>query len=93
MEVQGVPPPSIQWYRGNNEISENDPKLLVSDMDEYGVATLILNDIRAEDGGEIKCVAANQVGITTTAALLTVEGSYSMCRHHFVDYKIVKLLT
>ena len=76
VEVQGVPPPSIQWYCGDNEISENDPKLLVSDMDEYGVATLILNDIRAEDGGEIKCVAANQVGITTTAALLTVEGSY-----------------
>lgn len=74
VQVSGVPPPVVQWFRRDEEIVDDEPKTLVSIVDEFGLATLILNDVQAEHGGDISCVATNDVGRTTTAAFLSVEG-------------------
>lgn len=71
VEVHGIPPPTVQWVV--NESS--DCKVVVTDIDpDTGVSSLVVNDVLAGDGGEVKCVAVNDVGQATSSAILTVEG-------------------
>lgn len=72
VEVHGVPPPVVQWMV--NELT-TDVKIIVTERDpDSGISTLIVNDVLATDEGEVKCVAVNDAGQSTSSALLTVEG-------------------
>ena len=75
VEVQGIPPPTIQWFKDSGEIGQNDPRMKVI-RDESGTSSLVLNEAQDEDAGEIKCIATNDIGSATTSAFLNVEGFF-----------------
>jgi hypothetical protein len=60
-------------------VTEQDP--------DTGVSTLVVNDVLAGDEGEVKCVAVNDAGQSTSSAILTVEGIFKkygkVMRHPF----------
>ncbi len=41
---------------------------------DTGGSSLVVIDIRAGDGGEVKRVAVNEVGQATSSTILTVDG-------------------
>ncbi|XP_046632684.1 titin homolog isoform X7 [Daphnia pulicaria] len=70
VEVQGIPPPDVQWIVN----ASSDAKVIVTERDpDSGVSTLVVNDVLAGDEGEVKCVAVNDAGQSTSSAILTVE--------------------
>lgn len=70
VEVQGIPPPEVQWIVNGS----TDSKVIVTDRDpDSGVSTLIVNDVLAGDEGEVKCIATNEAGQSTSIAILSVE--------------------
>ena len=76
VQVTGVPMPSVQWFI--NQSSILSPTRMVSassteDEEGPGVASLTISDVSAADAGEIKCLALNEVGQTSTSAVLQVE--------------------
>ena len=73
VEVQGSPPPVVQWIVN----ASSDSKVIVTERDpDTGVSTLVVNDVLAGDEGEVKCVAVNDAGQSTSSAILTVEGIF-----------------
>lgn len=73
VEVQGIPPPEVQWIVNGS----TDSKVIVTDRDpDSGVSTLIVNDVLAGDEGEVKCIATNEAGQSTSIAILSVEGKF-----------------
>lgn len=82
VEVTGMPMPSVQWSVNDSGIFSSRMRVLT---DEEGassgissVSTLVLDDVLAADDGEVKCVAVNELGQTTTAAFLNVEGEKAL---------------
>ena len=75
IEVQGIPPPAIQWFVDAEEVGPEHAKMKVI-RDESGISSLVLNDAQDGDGGEIKCIATNDIGLATTTASLNVEGIF-----------------
>lgn len=72
VQVDGVPPPSVQWLVNDS----SDAKFIVTERDpETGMSTLVVNDVLATDEGEVRCVAVNDIGQSTSSAVLTVEGA------------------
>ncbi|KAI9552423.1 hypothetical protein GHT06_022789 [Daphnia sinensis] len=70
VEVQGIPPPEVQWVVN----ASTDSKVIVTDRDpDTGVSTLVVNDVLACDEGEVKCIATNEAGQSTSSAILSVE--------------------
>lgn len=73
VQAHGCPPPDVQWIVNDSTQS----RMIVTDRDpDSGVCSMVLNDVMANDGGEVKCVAVNDVGQATSSAMLTVEGPF-----------------
>lgn len=81
VEVSGLPPPTVEWFVNNKSVEEDSRVTVVADED-FGTYSLVLNDVLAADGGEIKCVAVNQVGQTSTTAFFSVEGERPALENH-----------
>lgn len=74
VEVHGVPPPVVEWTVNDVPVEQHGGKFNVSPRDpDTGQASLSLNDVMASDGGEIKCTATNDIGQSTSIAVLNVE--------------------
>ena len=70
--VVGYPEPSVEWYRGTSKL-KNDERTEIKEDQENNRFSLSIGDVKREDAGMYKCVAANEAGKTTIRADLTVK--------------------
>lgn len=68
--VNGIPPPSIMWFK-NNETLVEDSGIVLKD----GNKTLTIRRVRKEDGGLYTCLACNVLGCSKAVAFFSVEGA------------------
>lgn len=71
--IFAVPEPQVEWYRGSKKILD-EGRFVHIDAIEEDLFTLIIEQSEAEDAGQYKCVASNEVGQTSCEAQLTVKG-------------------
>ncbi|XP_067903456.1 vascular endothelial growth factor receptor kdr-like [Heterodontus francisci] len=69
-DVSGRPPPSITWYKNEQQVLPASGIFL-----ESGNKTLIIERVRYDDEGEYKCKATNEQGTVETSAYISVLGS------------------
>ncbi|XP_060688486.1 vascular endothelial growth factor receptor kdr-like [Hemiscyllium ocellatum] len=69
-DVSGRPPPSITWYKNEQQVLPASGIFL-----ESGNKTLIIERVRYDDEGEYKCKATNEQGSVETSAYVSVLGS------------------
>lgn len=83
VEVHGIPPPEVEWIVNQSA----GAKMIVTERDpDSGESMLVLNNILASDGGEVKCVAVNDVGQATSSAMLTVEGKLYLIHFNSIKF-------
>lgn len=68
-QVAGDPEPQVSWYKDGKKLESND---FVDLKYKYGLATLKIEEVYPEDGGEYKCVAKNYVNSAETVCTLKV---------------------
>ena len=66
------PEPNVEWFRGTTKL-ESDGRLEVLESRDENRFKLIIGDVKREDSGMYKCVAANEVGKATCRADLSVK--------------------
>lgn len=77
-EAPGSPPPSLTWFNGTTEITEETPRTTLTPT------TLTLSDIVREDTGDYVCLASYLNGTTQTSASLWVNGEAApVISNHF----------
>ncbi|XP_067853240.1 vascular endothelial growth factor receptor kdr-like [Heptranchias perlo] len=69
-DVNGRPPPSISWYKNEQQVLPASGIFL-----ESGSKTLIIERVKHDDEGEYKCKATNEKGTVETSAYISVLGS------------------
>lgn len=72
-QVIGFPPPTIRWFKDNQEIT-HDPRYHFSHDHEDGVVSMHIEVIKLSDAGLYQCRAENCEGYAITAAHLQVKG-------------------
>ncbi len=70
--VDGLPFPTIQWYRENVLLKENGRTRIEID-DKSGICSLTINSSRVEDMGEYECMAKNRAGEASTYCEVTID--------------------
>ena len=70
--VVGYPEPSVEWFRGTTKLT-NDERIEIREDKENDRFSLAIGDVKREDAGMYKCVAANEAGKTTIRADLAVK--------------------
>jgi len=70
--VVGFPDPSVEWFRGTTKLT-NDERVEIREDKENDHFSLAIGDVKREDAGMYKCVAANEAGKTTIRADLSVK--------------------
>lgn len=68
-DTQGVPPPIIEWYMGNNRVVTRNPKYQVQ-----ANGTLRICNAVGSDAGRYTCVAINRGGLTNKTTTLDIHG-------------------
>uniref|UniRef100_K1R5L7 Titin n=1 Tax=Magallana gigas TaxID=29159 RepID=K1R5L7_MAGGI len=76
--LEGKPEPKLSWFRDNTEITNGGryTMLLKKDAsapDRY-VATLTIKDPKADDGGQYKATAVNELGESNATITLNFQG-------------------
>lgn len=66
-KARGNPKPQITWLKQNSSLPSN--KRIVQSR-----GTLMIRDVRPQDGGMYTCQAKNLLGVVTSSAILTVQG-------------------
>ena len=72
VRITGTPTPVVDWYKGKDKI-EDEGRFVIVDDEEDELFSLIIDDVRSDDSGTYKCVAANEEGEVTCLAKLTVQ--------------------
>ena len=72
VRITGTPTPVVDWYKGKDKI-EDEGRFVIIDDEEDELFSLIIDDVRSDDSGTYKCVAANEEGEVTGLAKLTVQ--------------------
>ena len=72
VHVTGSPPPEVDWLKGDDKI-EDDGRFVLLDDEGDGLFSLIIEDVKPEDGGKYECVAFNELGEVSCKANLVVE--------------------
>ena len=67
-EVRGNPQPQVTWLKQNSSLLAN--KRIVKSR-----SGLIIKDVTSQDGGLYTCKARNLLGVVTSSAALTVQGT------------------
>ncbi|KAJ6640825.1 Titin like [Pseudolycoriella hygida] len=70
VQVQGTPPPVINWYKDGFEVFSSRRTKIVN---ENNTSVLIIHQAALTDEGEIKCSATNRAGHVITRAQLKLE--------------------
>lgn len=70
--IKAHPLPKVEWYKGSVLITES-PKYQIKCLDEEGKYYLIINDVNLKDAVSYKCVATNEVGKSSSRAILDVS--------------------
>lgn len=70
--VTGVPPPEVDWLKGDDKVV-GDRFVLIDDKGDDGRFSLIIKDVQPEDSGKYECIAFNEVGEVSCKANLAVE--------------------
>jgi hypothetical protein len=66
---------TAKWYKDGQPIRSGGRFDVQSD---FASQTLIIRDCRVEDSGEYKCEAKNLDGVSSTVAMLTVQGMWNV---------------
>lgn len=72
VRVEGLPKPEIEWFHGNTPIVDGQ-RFKIIEEEEDNCYSLIATDLKLSDSGSYKCVAANDVGKSTSRADLDVK--------------------
>ena len=67
-EVIGVPPPTVSWYQGDDELEESDNYVFLPN------GAFRINRVQEEHSGVYQCLAVNIAGNDTKLVTLTVQG-------------------
>lgn len=72
VSIKGHPNPKVVWYKGATKITES-PKYHILELDEEGRYCLTINNAVLDDAVSYKCVATNEVGSSSSRAMLNVR--------------------
>lgn len=80
-ELEASPKPSIQWYQGDQEITDtnkfNASLTEVSGSTNKYAIKLVVNNVSPDDSGSYKCEAKNKLGQMSANVNLNLQGLYS----------------
>lgn len=71
--AQGIPPPTINWFKDQNPILINNRQYVGSPD-----GTLGINSVQLADSGIYKCVASNIAGHDEVEIMMHVQGNYGV---------------
>lgn len=71
--VFGVPPPEVDWLREGEKLGEAERFTFVDGEEEEGRFSLVIEDVKPEDGGNYECIAFSEEGEVFCKANLAVE--------------------
>ena len=75
MRVRGKPTPVVTWYKGDEEITDEQfPHIKV--FQEENLYSILITEGKIEDAGQYKVVAKNDFGEMSSSSNLFVEGVY-----------------
>lgn len=80
-EINDLPECRIRWYHNGRQV-ENGPSTRINST--FGVHTLIMPAVRADDAGSYKVIIESPLGNLETACDLIVEGSSFFCSTCFI---------
>lgn len=81
--AQGVPPPTVTWFKGRNTMLI-DGRQYISSPD----GTLTISKVQLSDSGIYKCVASNIVGSDESSITIQVQGIYNVARAQWLSLSI-----
>ena len=59
--VLGYPVPDVEWFRGTTKL-KNDERIEITENKDENSYSLVIADVKLEEGGMYKCVASNEAG-------------------------------
>lgn len=73
VRVRGNPTPTVTWYKGSEEITDEQfPHIKV--FQEENLYSILITEGKVEDAGQYKVVAKNDLGEVSSTSNLFVEG-------------------
>ena len=76
VKVEGTPKPTVEWYKEGSLI-KSSPEFQIENFED-GTSVLTIPQVFPDDVGEIMCEAHNELGVSTTVALLYIPGTTAL---------------
>lgn len=74
VRVRGKPTPAVTWYKGDEEIADEQfPHIKV--FQEENLYSILITEGKVDDAGQYKVVAKNDFGEVSSTSNLFVEGA------------------
>ncbi|XP_075215544.1 obscurin isoform X3 [Lycorma delicatula] len=86
VEIEGVPEPTVKWYKNGQEVSGDAHIKISRDSKRVENYSLTFTLIKPEDGGEYEVRASNEMGTTVSQSTVTVHTKTS----HIEDSELVE---
>lgn len=79
VDIIGTPPPDITWFKDGFEVYDTKRFEFLAEGDRY---TLVVKEAKLKDEGDIRVRATNRVGVASSQATLTVQGTVDTAVPH-----------